>query len=381
MQRSGQQPGQSSSLPNGVGQQQRHGGSILPNGQGSMPNGHLQPGPNPQARAHNMPPPMQVNLSNGGLPMNAAGPNGVPQAQMQPNMRGGQGFPTQMTPENIRMMQVRQSQVQRAYQSQQQFANQQLVNQQLVNQQHNSGQSAPGLMQPPANPHGGMYNPAQLAAMQAAANGNGISTPPANGGTRPSGSSGSPRAGQAYILQNGHPQPLSSGHVPVISHISHQIQAQQPHLSPDQVKHLSGEQLKQKLSEQQRQNALNAAAGNFAANNTAYQANGMDPSRADATQLQREAQYRQQMQQQMMRQQQQQRMQVQPGNNGFNGARPPSRSATPQHPQHQRTNSGQSAHPHGTSPQQRPSNGPMNQSQSPRPPQAHIGVNRQSSVG
>ncbi len=362
-QRSIQQAGGQHNLPNGTGHQPRNGtpgtgNAASPAVGSSVPKANGQPGHPNQPRQHSSLQPLSNGIPNqqvapmpsGVNPNVQMGIKGVPQAQMQSSAQVQQRPPPQMGPDNMRVI----MEATRVQQEQQRFLNQQRHQQQVP---HFSGQ-APHHNQtgPSSSPNMGHangaspHNPALLAAMHAAANVNGNSMSSANGISTVGGSSSSPQMAQSHPNQ---PQHLSSGHVPAVTNISHQLKARNPQMSNDQITKLTNDHLAAQYRNSMTQAAINAAAGgsgnnNQNANNTtnqhAHQQNqqqaGM-PNGGSTGQLNYA---------QMMRVQQANQSR---GNNP--GARPPSRSSTPQ-----------------TGPRSGSVQAGQGQNQSPRPPQAQM---------
>ncbi|KAI9821612.1 MAG: chromatin modification- protein VID21 [Thelocarpon impressellum] len=324
-------------------------------GASPLPNGHGQGMPPAQARLQN---PMQAHVNgmqnhgNGGMPPGMNGGNvpaaakGMPQAQMQGNMQGHHR-PQQPMQQDVRLLMMESNRIQQEQrrflqQQQQQQGHHQYPNQQAHGQAGPS--SSPNMGSVNINGFGGQgamqTNPAMLAAIQAASGTGAISSPPNHSLGIPGRNSSSPRMGQGNISQGGVPQPLSSGMVPAINTISHQIKARNPGASPEQIQRMTNEQLAAQYQHRMSQSAMNAAAGG--GNNTSPQMGMMTAAGVPNQQLYAH----------MIRQQQ--ANQSRAGSAGPNGARPPSRSATPQN--------------------QRGGNVQVNQgqNQSPRPPQAQM---------
>ncbi|KAI9839617.1 MAG: hypothetical protein M1819_002243 [Sarea resinae] len=363
-QRSAQQAAQQNAGPTAAVQHQQRNQTAGPmNGpnplaNASLPNGHIQPGLPGQSRAH---PPLQAmqnglaNQPNGSLPAGIPAGHqmnmkGVPQAQMQANLQGQQRAQPQMTADNMRVL----MEANRVQQEQQRFLHAQRQQQ----QQHFQGQPQhhhqPGQASPPNLPNNlagvNQGNPAMLAALQAANNANGMTSPSANVIKPSAGSSASPRAAHVHPSSQSQAQPLSSGMVPTVNNIQHQLKARHPQMSQEQIQKLTSEHLTQQYQQRMSQAAMNAAAGtppnvinkdNHNNNNHFPPPQGMNGPMSGQSQ---------QLYAQMMRAQQS--GQSRGASAGPNGARPPSRSATPQN---QRSGSAQ--------------NGP---GQSPRPPQAQV---------
>jgi chromatin modification-related protein VID21 len=305
-------------MPNGTNQmQQRNGASMSnPNGSTQMANSASQQGQNMAAmaaRAHQGQQGMQANFSNGnmaGLPM---GTPGVPQAQMQGNMQNGQ----RMGPPNQMHMAMQRGQFPNTNQ-QHQFQ----LQQQQINMANNLTQGGIGINNiPNANMMASMSNQNMNGNMNTAMNG--ISN-----------NAGSPRPGQVNGNVQTPARPSSSGHMPSIVALQHNVKVQHPEWAPEQIQKAASDQLQRFMAKQQRTQAMNAAAGSsgmsaspqIGNNHYLAQNGGMAGSPPAPSAVQN---YQQQLvqQQRMMSQARQQA-----GSPGM-GARPPSRSATPQNPQ------------------------------------------------
>jgi chromatin modification-related protein VID21 len=305
-------------MPNGTNQmQQRNGASMNnPNGSTQMANSASQQGQNMAAmaaRAHQGQQGMQANFSNGnmaGLPM---GTPGVPQAQMQGNMQNGQ----RMGPPNQMHMAMQRGQFPNTTQ-QHQFQ----LQQQQINMANNLTQGGIGINNiPNANMMASMSNQNMNGNINTAMNG--MST-----------NVGSPRPGQVNGNAQTPARPSSSGHMPSIVALQHNVKVQHPEWAPEQIQKAASDQLQRFMAKQQRTQAMNAAAGSsgmsaspqIGNNHYLAQNGGMANSPPAPNAVQN---YQQQLvqQQRMMSQARQQA-----GSPGM-GARPPSRSATPQNPQ------------------------------------------------
>lgn len=180
---------------------------------------------------------------------------GIPQAQMQPNMRSGANGTTHGTPDN---MQQRVLEAQRLKMNGAQY-------QMAPPNRVSPGGIHPlnGVMSNQSNQPliNGMPNPPSRTPGQQAQTGNIVASPHMPPPPTPTG-------------QPQQPQQLSSGHIPAISHISHQIQSQNPQASPDKIKEMTNDHFRQLYAQQQqshqhaRQSALSAAAGPHAINPT-----------------------------------------------------------------------------------------------------------------
>jgi chromatin modification-related protein VID21 len=305
-------------MPNGTNQmQQRNGASMSnPNGSTQMANSASQQGQNMAAmaaRAHQGQQGMQANFSNGnmaGLPM---GTPGVPQAQMQGNMQNGQ----RMGPPNQMHMAMQRGQFPNTTQ-QHQFQ----LQQQQMNMASNLTQGGIGINNiPNANMMASMSNQNMNGNMNTAMNGM-------------SSNVGSPRPNQVNGNAQTPARPSSSGHMPSIVALQHNVKVQHPEWAPEQIQKAASDQLQRFMAKQQRTQAMNAAAGSsgmsaspqIGNNHYLAQNGGMANSPPAPNAVQN---YQQQLvqQQRMMSQARQQA-----GSPGM-GARPPSRSATPQNPQ------------------------------------------------
>lgn len=231
------------------------------------------------------------------------GMQGVPQAQMQVNMQGQARL--QSLDNNMRMaLQQRQLQASNA----QQFQN----HAGQINHANNLAAAHMGV--------GNMNIPnASMLAAIAANNArlNGVSNSSMNG---LAGASPSPR--MAQHMQSNQPHSLSNGTVPAITQLQAQIHSRNPEMSADQVKQLANEQLRLHLQQkqEQRQRAINAAAG-AAIGSPLFQ--------------QRQQQLQQQQQQQQQLQNQQQQQQQQNGSVTGNSSPNAQRLGTPQQQQSQ----------------------------------------------
>ena len=199
----------------------------------------------------------------------------IPQAQMQPNMRGGPNVTsaaTHGTSDNSQQVMALENARRQAQMKQQQQA-------QLNGQQFQMGppnRASPGGIPSANGMMNGQANSAMMTAMQQSSNShgtvsNGNSMPTNyNGPSNNTASSASPHmpppptpAGQQSQQQQ--PQQLSSGHIPAIAAITHSLQAKNPNATPDQIKEMTSQHLKQFYSTQQnhqaRQSAMQAAAG------------------------------------------------------------------------------------------------------------------------
>lgn len=248
--------GQQQGLPNGTAAQQRPGSSAMSGAGQVQPNGLPQQGGNGQ-----VPPQSRQSLPiattrNGHLAVPQMHAQGIPQAQMQANMRAnGMSQSHHPTPQDM----------QRIAQANAQARGQQYSNQQFS--MPNASVLSPGGL---TNSQQLAQNQAMLAAMQNATSnvGNGLSmTQSSNGqGMQNNGQmSASPHmpppptpGGSQHA-----PQSLSSGHVPVVLQIKSQLRAKYPHLSDAQIQTMTNDQLKQQnaTNHEARQSAMNAAAG------------------------------------------------------------------------------------------------------------------------
>jgi len=325
-----------SGMANGVNPQQRNGtpGNNA-NLSAQMPNS-AQPGNNTaaanaamvaRAQQQQTQQVMQANFPNGnvtGVPM---GSSGVPQAQMQANMQSNQRMPP---PDQ----QVRMAMQQRGPFNNTNQQHQFQLQQQQINMASNLTQNM-GI--------NGMPNANMIASMagQNLNNMNGTMNGSMNG---MSNNAGSPRLNQANPVMQSPARPLSSGHMPQLLQIQNNIKVQHPEWSPEQVQKVASEHLSRFLAKQRVQ-AMNAAAGSSGTgtgvNNSPQLGNNMYLNNgtmsngtmsngtlgANSPSPSAVQNYQQQLvrQQQMMSQQQRQ-----PAGSPGMGARPPSRSATPQ---------------------------------------------------
>ena len=276
------------------------------------------------------------------IPMNSF--KTIPQAPMQPGAGSGQRGMHSSTPERILLENIQIQYDQRRLLEQQR----QLQQGQLQGQAMPRSQVGPS-SSPNVNGINGLggqatmqQNNALIQALQSASNPSGMPGSGFNG--YPTGTSPSPRMSQPHISGPNQPQQLSNGMIPQVNAISHQIKARHPQLSPEHVQRLATDQLLRQ--HQMSQSAMNAAAGGGAATTQAAMTN----SNALLG--------NQQLYAQMLRVHQ--ASQSRGSSSGSNGARPPSRSATPQN---QRGDG-----PQGTSSQAQG----QGQNQSPRPPQAQM---------
>jgi chromatin modification-related protein VID21 len=304
-------------IPNGTNQmQQRNGASMSnPNGSTQMANSASQQGQNMAAmaaRAHQGQQGMQANFSNGNMAGMPMGTPGVPQAQMQGNMQNGQ----RMGPPNQLHMAMQRGQFPNTTQ-QHQFQ----LQQQQINMASNLTQGIGMNNIPNANMMASMSNQNMNGNMNTAMNG--ISN-----------NVGSPRTNQVNGNVQTPARPSSSGHMPSIVALQHNVKVQHPEWAPEQIQKAASDQLQRFMAKQQRTQAMNAAAGSsgmsaspqIGNNHYLAQNGGMANSPPAPNAVQN---YQQQLvqQQRMMSQARQQA-----GSPGM-GARPPSRSATPQNPQ------------------------------------------------
>lgn len=312
----------------------------------SLPPNTLPPGSRPISQG-------QV-IMNGLLPAGTQqGPNGqvnlrgngiVPQAQMQSYLQGQQRLPSQVGPDNARIIMEasRLSEQQRLMQQRQYQAQGQPNGINGLSSSHNSGNL--GLQQQQANV-------THVANLQAAS---GKPSPSANGNSSYSRSSTSPSVSATTQTQH-----LSGGMVPILNQITNQIKAMNPQATNEQVKQMATASLNQHLRSQNQM----PAAHNMGLNGSmqqlspqqqqqalAYNANIMNP------------QMNSQMYAQYMRSQQ---ASQQTRNMGGDG-RPESRG-TPTHVKSGSNGGGSSGNGNGNG------NGNSNgTSQSPRPPQAQM---------
>ncbi|KAF2222341.1 hypothetical protein BDZ85DRAFT_319623 [Elsinoe ampelina] len=253
MQRAGQHPNQAAM----AAAQQRQGNAQMAQSQnGQVPNMMAQANMSGQARQINGMPGVPMQTQNGHLAVpNMGMQNGVPQAPMQSNMRSPGGN-MQMSQEAMTRMAM-QSQIKNASQlSAQQMK--QYQQQQLLSPGGNQMMNGMGQ-------NGQMSNnqAAMLAAMQQQQQQNSGQSNMNN----MQGQSGQVNGGNASVSPHmpppnqSQPKQLSSGHVPAITQIKHRLQSQNPNLTPQQIDQLAGEQMKQQFAA--RQNAVNAASGNY----------------------------------------------------------------------------------------------------------------------
>ncbi|TKX22197.1 putative chromatin modification-related protein eaf1 [Elsinoe australis] len=253
MQRAGQHSNPQAAM---AAQQPRQGNVQMAQGQ----NGQI---PNMQGQVNIPGQPRQMNGVQG-MPMQTPGghlavpnmgmQNGVPQAQMQPNMRSPGAGPNQISQEAINRMSM-QNQMKNATQmSAQQMK--QYQQQQMLSPGGN--QAMNGMMQNGQVPNN---QSAMLAAMQQQQQGNqsNMNNMQTHSAQQMNGShtSMSPHMPPPSLSQ---PKQLSSGHVPAINQIKHRIQIANPGASPQQIDQMANEEMKQRLA---RQSATNAATGNY----------------------------------------------------------------------------------------------------------------------
>ncbi|KAI5199768.1 hypothetical protein E4T39_06111 [Aureobasidium subglaciale] len=260
MQRNGQIPNQPQAHPN-AGALNRAGPNN-PHAQG----GQAQPGGPQQMNHQGMPNGQHPNAAaaaQGGAHLNTpqnGGRGGIPQAQMQPNMRPVANGQAHGTPDN---MQQRVLEAQRASQLK---ANGQQYQMAPPNRASPGGLHAPnGMMgnQPGMNGMQNVRTPGgQVQGYPSNQNGNSAASPHMPPPPTPTG-------------QSHHPTQLSGGLTPAITTIQHQVQAQHPNASAEDVQKIVTERLRQfqlqqgqqqQSHQQARQSALSAAAGPHAAN-------------------------------------------------------------------------------------------------------------------
>lgn len=253
MQRNGQMPNPQAH-PN-AGALNRPGGNMPP-----PPGSQTQPGGPQQINHQGLPNGQHPNAAaQGAAHLNTpqtAIRGGIPQAQMQPNMRPTANGQAHGPPDG---MQQRVLEAQRA------------------NQTKMNGQQYP--MAPPnrASP-GGMHVPNGVGNQPAMNGMQNVRTPgpqAQNHQSNPNGNAASPHM-PPPPTPTGQSQPpqLSSGHVPNIASITHQLQAQYPQASAEKIQEMATERLRhihlqgqhQQSHQQARQSALSAAAGNHANN-------------------------------------------------------------------------------------------------------------------
>lgn len=307
----------------------------------SLPNNHIPPSHPNQNR---LPPPPHTAVN--GVSLNVPqvhngqlGPrgSGIPQAQMQTHMQGQQRMPQQAGSEIRVYMEAN-----RLQHEQQQYLQQQQQQQRRQQQSQVNGQSTKSTSPGSATLNApSQTNPsAMIANLQAT---NGVLNPANNG------VSGPPEPTTSPLLANSmQAQPLSSGMVPAVNQISNSIKARNPQASPEQINKMTTETLNQyHMVQSQSQAAMLAAAGSNASH---HGANLQLPSQQQAIMNGSNGtpSINSQMYAQMMRSQQNRG-----AGNGTNGARPPSRGATPQ--MHRTSSSVQ-----------------VGARQSPRPPQAQM---------
>lgn len=263
MQRSGQHPNQQQANAN-ASQTQRPN-SNAPHGQNpQLQPAHGQQGANNQMHSQGSQQGNQASQRNGHLAVPHIGmQNNIPQAQMQPNMRGGSSGQPHQQPENIQQRMALEAQ------RQAQMKNAQLSGQQF--QMPPPNRASPGGVHGQNATMGHQSNQAMMAAMQAS---NNAQSPAPNSGPTQHGQNGqngnsynasaSPMPPPANPMSQ--PQQLSSGHVPSIVQITHQLKAQYPQATSEQITQMTNDHLKKQVHYNQqaqaaRQNALNAAAG------------------------------------------------------------------------------------------------------------------------
>lgn len=284
MQRNGQVPNPQQVVAAGGVQQARPGSSgvsQMPNAQGQMvgqaqpmPTGNGQPQLSQQQQA-------AMAARNGHLAVQQTGgqPNGVPQVQMQANMRGGaaQGQGPLSATEILQ-----RGSGHNPYTKETQMRYQQYQMQQQQQQHGNHSSPAPGQGANIAANNQMHNNAAATAAMRSAAgmqNGNVNSLQQNHAGHYGNNNNANPATSPMPPPSTpaSQPQQLSSGHVPAITQLKHNLQAQHPQATPQQIDQMAGEQMRKHLqAAQARQNALNAASGshgvisngNVHANNT-----------------------------------------------------------------------------------------------------------------
>lgn len=254
MQRNGQ-------LPN---QQAHPNASALNRPSGNMPpppGSQTQPGGPQQINHQGLPNGQHSNAAaQGGAHLNTAQAGirgGIPQAQMQPNMRPTANGQVHGPPDG---MQQRVLEAQRASQAK------------MNGQQYQ--------MAPPnrASP-GGMHVPNGLGNQPAMNGMQNVRTPGTqaqNHQSTPNGNAASPHMPPPPTPtgQSQQPPQLPSGHLPNIASITHQFQTQYPQASAEKIQEMATERLRQihlqgqqqQSHQQARQSALSAAAGNHATN-------------------------------------------------------------------------------------------------------------------
>ena len=309
----------------------------------SLPNSHIPPShPNP----NRLPPPPHTAVN--GVSLNVpqvhngqlgTRGSGIPQAQMQTHMQGQQRMP-QQAGSDMRMY----MEASRVQHEQQQYLQQQQQRRQQQSQVNgpNASSTSPGSGTLNAS---SQHNPSAMNTNLQATNG--VPSPAINGVSGPPGPSTSP------LLANSiQAQPLSSGMMPAVNQISNSLKARNPQASPEQISKMTIDTLNQyHVVQSQSQAAMLAAAGSNALH---HGANLQLPSQQPAIMNGSNGtpSINPQIYAQMMRSQQS-HQQNRSGGNGMNGARPPSRGATPQ--MHRSNSSVQ-----------------VGASQSPRPPQAQM---------
>ncbi|KAF2149769.1 hypothetical protein K461DRAFT_296195 [Myriangium duriaei CBS 260.36] len=309
MQRAGQHPNQQALLA--AQQQQRQGNPQLAQAQNAQMQGanHSQGQMGSQGQHHHGGVPMQNRNSQLGVPQMGMQGN-VPQAQMQASMRSNSAGPNQMSQDQIQRMamqaQLKGNQMQNMQQMKQ-------YQQQMISPGGNNSMN--GMMNGQLNNN----QAAMLAAMQS--NQNGMNNMQHHGGQM--GANGtSPHMPPPNTSQ---PGKLSSGLVPAINQIKHSLQAAHPQATPQQIEQMANEQMKRHIqTTQARQNAVNAASGNYSnnSNQVAFQQNtngshgqqvnhGGQMNNFNNMNGTSSAQYSQMMRQRLMQQQQQQQQQQQ----------------------------------------------------------------------
>lgn len=327
MQRNGQITNQQALL---AAQQQRQGsGQMQQTANAQVAGvGHTQGQVSGQQQQHHAGVPVQSRNGQLGVPQMGMQGN-VPQAQMQANMRSNGTGHNQMSQEQIQRMamqaQLKGNQMQNVQQMKQ-------YQQQLMNAGANLNMN--GMM------NGQMSNnqAAMLAALQS--NQNGVGNMQHLGGQM--NTNGNASVSPNMPPPNGsQPKQLSSGHIPAIAQIKHSLQAAHPQATPQQIEQMANEQMKRHIqTTQARQNAVNAASGNYGNNQMAFQQqntngqqangfnnmNGPSPSAQQYSQLMRARLLQQQ--QQTQQQQSQQQIQGQ-GQNIRASASPLTQQASP----------------------------------------------------
>jgi chromatin modification-related protein VID21 len=253
MQRNGQMPNQqahpNANAPNRPGPNMPHPQSsqTQPGGPQQINHQGLPNGQHPSAAAQ------------GGAHTNTPQPGmrgGIPQAQMQPNMRPATNGQAHGTPDG---MQQRVLEAQRANQTK------------MNGQQY---QMAPPNRASPGGIHvpNGVGNQSAMNGMQ------NVRTPGAqhNHQSTLNGNAASPHMPPPPTPtgQSQQPPQPSGGHVPNIASITHQLQAQYPQASAEKIQEMATERLRQihlqgqhqQSHQQARQSALSAAAGTHATN-------------------------------------------------------------------------------------------------------------------